>query len=130
MGIAASTSLLFEDNPSLDEASIKQLAADYLNISTYHIVEDPNSTYIDHIDCWGKFLSLDMILIRQVPPSDPQYQRIEDTAAYFQNAMSSYGMPRRAFPPGFCSACTSRSYGCSYTQSLKAWRKNRGNPCA
>jgi agmatine deiminase len=42
MGIAASTSLLFEDNPSLDEESIERLAADYLNISTYHIVEDPN----------------------------------------------------------------------------------------
>jgi agmatine deiminase len=93
MGIAASTSLVLEDNPSLDEASIKQLAADYLNISTYHIVEDPNSTHIDHIDCWGKFLSMDTILIREVPPSDPQYQKIEDTAAYFQNATSSYGTP-------------------------------------
>ncbi|MBN1697233.1 MAG: agmatine deiminase family protein [Spirochaetales bacterium] len=93
MGVAASTRLLLDDNPDLDETSIKRLAADYLNISTYHIVEDPNSTYIDHIDCWGKFLSVDTILIRKVPPSDPQYQKIENTATYFLHATSSYGTP-------------------------------------
>lgn len=93
MGVAASTSLVFEDNPLLNEDAIRKLSADYLNITTWHIVEDPNSTHIDHIDCWGKFLSVDTILIREVSPSDPQYQDIEETAAYFGNETSSYGTP-------------------------------------
>ncbi|MBN2441186.1 MAG: agmatine deiminase family protein [Spirochaetales bacterium] len=93
MGIAASTRVVLEDNPALDEAGIRQLVSDYLNISTYHLVEDPNATHIDHIDCWGKFLSVDTILIREVAPSDPQYQKIEETVAYFRNAVSSYGTP-------------------------------------
>ena len=25
---------------------------DYYGIETYHVVPDPNNTYIDHIDCW------------------------------------------------------------------------------
>ena len=39
---------------------------DYLGIETYHVVPDVNGEYIKHIDCWGKLLSPDTILIRSV----------------------------------------------------------------
>ena len=54
---------------------------------------DPNGTYIDHIDCWAKFLDVDKILIRAVPNTHPQYSQIESAAAYWQNAISGYGVP-------------------------------------
>ncbi len=66
---------------------------DYLGVYTYHVLDDPNNTYIDHIDCWGKFLGVNKVLIREVPESHPQYDEIEATAAYFENQTSSWGYP-------------------------------------
>ncbi len=92
-GIAASTTLTWEENPGKTPEEIDQIVSDYLGIHTYHVVPDPNGTYIDHIDCWGKFLSVDKILIREVPTSHSQYDEIEETAEYFANQICSYGWP-------------------------------------
>lgn len=35
----------------------------FLGASTYHVFTDPSGTYIGHIDCWGKFLSDNKVLI-------------------------------------------------------------------
>ena len=35
----------------------------FMGISTYHVLSDPTGTYIGHIDCWGKFLAEDKVLI-------------------------------------------------------------------
>ena len=35
----------------------------FLGVHTYHVLADPTGTYIGHIDCWGKFLSDDKVLI-------------------------------------------------------------------
>tara|TARA_B100001540_G_C15739140_1_gene611379 strand:- start:762 stop:1385 length:624 start_codon:yes stop_codon:yes gene_type:complete len=64
---------------------------EYYGISTYHVVADPNGEYIDHIDCWGKFLSPNRVLIREVPSSHPQYNMIEDVVDYFQSVPTSDG---------------------------------------
>lgn len=92
-GIAASSELVWEENAGLTPEEIDQIVADYLGIHTYHVVPDPNNTYIDHIDCWGKFLAVDKVLIREVAPSHPQYDEIEDTANYFAGQLSAYGWP-------------------------------------
>jgi hypothetical protein len=55
------------------------------------VEQDPNGTYIDHIDCWGKFLAPNKVLIRKVPTSHPQYDEIEATAAFYASQVSSYG---------------------------------------
>ncbi len=91
MGISASSDLIISENPSLTVTQIDQFMLDYLGIETYHKVPDPNNTYIDHIDCWGKYLDVDKILIREVPVTHPQYDEIEATAAYFAAQTSSYG---------------------------------------
>lgn len=90
-GISSSTELVWEENPTLTTAEINQLVHDYLGIDTYHVVPDPNNTYIDHIDCWGKFLGVDKVLIREVPVTHPQYDEIEATAAYYASQTSSWG---------------------------------------
>jgi agmatine/peptidylarginine deiminase len=92
-GIAASTDIVWSENSSLTQDQIMQIMNDYQGIETYHVVEDPTGTYIHHIDCWAKYLAPDKILIREVPPSHPQYNQIEQTIQYFENQTSSYGTP-------------------------------------
>lgn len=91
LNISASTDLVWVENPTQSHDEIAAKMHDYLGIDTYHVVDDPNGTYIDHIDCWGKFLAPDKILIRKVPPSHPRYAAIEATAAYFATQTCSYG---------------------------------------
>jgi len=90
-GISASSDLTWEENPTLTPADIDEMVESYLGVETYHVLDDPNNTYIDHIDCWGKFLGVNKVLIREVPESHPQYDEIEATAAYFENQVSSWG---------------------------------------
>ncbi|MBE0638786.1 MAG: agmatine deiminase family protein [Bacteroidales bacterium] len=97
MGVSASTDIVYTENTNLTHAQINQIMQDYYGIHTYHVLPDPNNTYIDHIDCWGKFLAPDKILIRSVPTTHPQYDEIEATAAYFAAQTSSYGTPLEVF---------------------------------
>ncbi|MCX6273435.1 MAG: agmatine deiminase family protein [Bacteroidetes bacterium] len=97
-GISASTQLVETENDTIwTPAQIDSVVLSYMGIATYHKVPDPNNTYIEHIDCWGKFLSPDKVLIRSVPTSHPQYTAIENTAAYFAAATSPYGTPFQIF---------------------------------
>lgn len=90
-GNASSTMLVWEENPSLTHEQIAEKAESYLGISTYHVRPDPNGTYIDHIDCWAKFLAPDKILVRSVPPSHSRYAQIEQAAAYWAGTPCAYG---------------------------------------
>ena len=83
-GSSASSDLVFQENP-LSESEIFELMNTYYGIENYHVIDDPNNTYIDHIDCWGKYLSPEKVLIREVPNNHPQYNQIEETAMYFLN---------------------------------------------
>ncbi len=90
-GISSSTELVWDENPTLTYEEINEKMHDYLGIDNYMIVSDPNNTYIDHIDCWGKFIGVDKILIRSVPESHPQFDEIEATAQYYASQVSAYG---------------------------------------
>jgi len=96
-GVSASTTIVWTENTNYTHDQIAQIMQDYYGIHTYHVVPDPNNTYIDHIDCWGKFLAPDKILIRSVPATHPQYDELEQTAAYFASLTSSYGTPMQVF---------------------------------
>lgn len=90
LGISASSDLVFEENEITNE-EVFQLFENYYGVTTYHVLDDPNNTYIDHIDCWGKYLSPTKVLIREVPSSHPQYDEIEETANYFANSLNKWG---------------------------------------
>ena len=101
-GISASTQIAYTENSQCgtnDQSSIPlppcsyvdNVLTDYYGVNTYHVVADPNDEYIDHIDCWGKYLSPTRMLIREVSASHPQYQEIEAVAEYFENTLSSTG---------------------------------------
>jgi len=114
-GIGASTDLVDGENPGLSIADINQLVLDYLGIESYHLLDDPLDDYIEHIDCWGKFLDVDKVLIGQVPASDYRYDDFEFVADYFADQTSAWGNNyevHRIYTPGGYSQPT------PYTNSL------------
>ena len=92
-GISISTDLLWTENPGYSSSQIDDIVLEYLGIETYHVVPDVNGEYIEHIDCWAKFLSPDTIMIREVPQTHSQYDEIEAAVDYFESQTSSYNTP-------------------------------------
>ena len=92
LGISASTDLVFEEN-NISNEQVFSIMENYYGIDTYHVVPDPNNTYIDHIDCWGKYLSPTKVLIREVPSTHPQYNEIEEIANYFATSTTNWNEP-------------------------------------
>jgi agmatine/peptidylarginine deiminase len=90
-GIAISTTLVWDENQGMTHDQIDQILSDYCGIDTYHVVPDVNGEYIKHIDCWGKYLAPDIIMIREVPSSHPRYSAIESAVDYFESQESCYG---------------------------------------
>lgn len=102
-GNASSTELVWDENPSLSHDSVNELVLQYLGISNYHVLPDPLGEYIQHIDCWGKYLDVDKVLIGEVPLDDSRYDDFEFVASYFENSISGWGnnyQVYRVFTPG------------------------------
>ncbi len=104
-GISVSTDLVWDEN-ALSHEEINDTVFNYLGVHTYHVVPDPLDSYIDHIDCWAKFLAPDKIMIIEVPPGDPQYDDVENAVAYFENQTSCYGTPYQIYrvPSGYTTS--------------------------
>ena len=107
-GIAAAAHIAYTENDECNTnnqssiplppcAYVDNIMYDYYGIDIFHVVADPNDEYIDHIDCWGKFLSPTKILIRSVPTSHAQYSMIEQVAGYFESTDNSDGNPWEVF---------------------------------
>lgn len=90
-GSAVQSHIAYTENSSLSQAQVNQKMKDYLGITHHDVVQDPNNTYIDHVDCWGKYLAPNKILIRKVPDNHPQHQALEDMAAYFAAQTCAWG---------------------------------------
>lgn len=97
MGVSVSSDIAYTENSDLTESQVDGTMQTNLGIDNYYVVPDPNDSYIDHVDCWGKFLAVDKLLIRSVPESDADYQELEDTVDYFESIISSYGTPYQIF---------------------------------
>ncbi|HPX63781.1 MAG TPA: agmatine deiminase family protein, partial [Candidatus Syntrophosphaera thermopropionivorans] len=94
---AAQTNLVYSENSSLSQQEVYNRMHNYLGIENYYVLADPNNTYIDHIDCWGKFLAPDKILIRSVSSSHSQYNAIEQVASYFSSTLCAWGYPYKVY---------------------------------
>ncbi len=75
--------------------SVDTKMKDYFGIGVFRVVADPSGTYIDHVDCWAKYLSSDTILIREVSKDHPRYDDIETVARYFASTTTSEGQAWR-----------------------------------
>lgn len=101
-GIAAQTELVYEEN-SISNDQVDQYMEDYLGVTENFVIDDPLGDYIKHIDCWGKFLDVDKVLVSEVPESDPRYDDYEAAANYFATRNCAYGYPFevvRVYAPG------------------------------
>lgn len=96
MSVATSTHIAYTENSNQIQ-NVNQAMNSFLGIETYFVVDDPNGDYIAHIDCWGKFLAPDKILIRAVPETHHRYQQIEQTVEFFSNQVSAWGWPYEIF---------------------------------
>jgi agmatine/peptidylarginine deiminase len=96
LGEAMSTNLIYEENSNPD-SWVDQQMEDYLGITQYTTYADPQGTYIDHIDCWGKMLSPDRVMVLQVPPAHDDYAALETAADLIAATPSPYGHPWRVF---------------------------------
>tara|TARA_B100001123_G_scaffold393522_1_gene473555 strand:- start:28 stop:1335 length:1308 start_codon:yes stop_codon:yes gene_type:complete len=111
-GLSASTHIAYTENGCVDSncntsfsntnctyvslpddfcPEVDDIMLQYYGVSDYHVIGDPNDEYIDHIDCWGKFLSDSKLLIRSVPIDHAQYNEIEDIVEYFEGITTSNG---------------------------------------
>ena len=112
-GHGVSDELVFQENNN-NENNVRNKMRDYLGIDPYHVTIDPQGDYIAHVDCWGKYLAPDKILIARLPQSNPRYQYYEQVADYFENTDCCWGYPYTVYrvdePGGYTVA--------PYTNSL------------
>ena len=116
-GHGVSDDLVFNENLqhlNINEATVRQRMRDYLGIDPYHVTIDPQGDYIAHVDCWGKYLAPDKILIARLPQNNPRYPYYEQVAEYFENTNCCWGYPYKVYrvdePGGYTVA--------PYTNSL------------
>lgn len=99
-GVGVSDDIVITESASqagVTEAQVYEKMKSYLGIDPYHVTIDPQGDYIAHVDCWGKFLAPDKIMLARVPKSNPRYQYYEEVADYFMNTNCSWGYPYKVY---------------------------------
>lgn len=81
----------------VSEEQVYERMKNYLGIDPYHVTIDPQGDYIAHVDCWGKYLAPDKILLARVPESNPRYPYYEEVADYFANTNCCWGYPYKVY---------------------------------
>ncbi len=95
-GHGVSDNLVLQENND-NETNVRNKMRDYLGIDPYHITIDPQGDYIAHVDCWGKYLAPDKILIARVPQSNSHYNDYENVANYFATTNCCWGYPYHVY---------------------------------
>ncbi len=85
--------MLAENEPYMSHGSFYARAEDYLGITDYQILQNPEVHGIQHIDCYAKLLDEETVLIKQVPSWHPEYDCCEELAIAFSALTTCYGRP-------------------------------------
>ena len=99
-GVGVSDSIVHTQSETfvgLSNETVNQRMNDYLGIDTYHVTLDPQGDYIAHVDCWGKLLAPDKIIIARVPNGHEQYSAYEEVASYFASTNCCWGYPYKVY---------------------------------
>ena len=78
-----------------DEEDLRNKIRDYLGIEPLHLLT--SNYYFGHVDCWGKYLAPDKILIAKLPENDHLYSDFEGIAHYFSTTNCCWGYPYRVY---------------------------------
>ena len=99
LGVGVSDDIVVTESISegITEEQVYERMKAYLGIDPYHVTIDPQGDYIAHVDCWGKFLAPDKIVLARVPKSNPRYDYYEEVADYFANTNCSWGYPYKVY---------------------------------
>ncbi len=79
------------------EEQVHERMKNYLGIDPYHVTIDPQGDYIAHVDCWGKYLAPDKILLARVPENHPRYPYYEEVVNYFATTNCCWGYPYKVY---------------------------------
>ena len=96
LGQSMSTNLVISENGG-DEDWVDSQMALYCGVDDYFTMQDPQGSYIDHIDCWAKMLSPTRVIVLQVPPGHPDYAALEATADLLADTQDPYGTNWQVF---------------------------------
>lgn len=98
-GSAASTTRVSEDNPDVSWDEIKDAMGNILGVKDYLLTPDPGypTNYIQHVDCWCKFISPEKILVKRLPPSHALYSKYEQAAAMWAARKNLLGQKYQVF---------------------------------
>ena len=95
-GTAFSDDLVVSEN-SNNEANVRKQMQTYTGTDNYVITIDPQGDYIAHIDCWGKIVAPDKIIVAKLPKSNSRYQYYEQVAEELANTKCAYGYNYRVY---------------------------------
>jgi len=110
LGTSMSTELVYDENPGKTPSEVDQLMLEYLG-NDFTVLDYIQSGGIHHIDCWAKFLGPSTILVKDVAPSDPTHDELNDRAQFLSEQISPWGVPYRV-ERVYCPS------GAYYTNSL------------
>lgn len=99
-GVGVSDDIVYTQSNTfvgLSEETVNQRMKGFLGIDPYHVTIDPQGDYIAHVDCWGKFLAPDKIIIARVPESHERYSAYEEVASYFAGTECCWGYPYKVY---------------------------------
>ena len=95
-GTAFSDDLVVSEN-NRNRSKVLTQMKDYTGTDNYVITIDPQGDYIAHIDCWGKIVAPDKIIVARLPESNPRYQYYEQVAEELGNLKCVYGYNYRIY---------------------------------
>ncbi|MBN2363174.1 agmatine deiminase family protein [candidate division WOR-3 bacterium] len=84
----SSNNVYSDDNPSLSVDSVNALMLAYWGISNYYTFNDPLGSYINHIDCYAKFLSEEKVVVIRNGVDDAALNQL---ANYITTLTNCYG---------------------------------------
>ncbi len=95
-GTAFSDDLVVSENNN-NKTNVLNQMKQYTGTDNYVITIDPQGDYIAHIDCWGKIVAPDKIIVAKLPESNPRYQYYEQVANELANTKCAYGYNYRVY---------------------------------
>lgn len=95
-GTAFSDDLVVSENNN-NKDKVMDLMKQYTGTDNYVITIDPQGDYIAHIDCWGKIVAPDKIIVARLPKSNSRYKYYEQVANELANTKCIYGYNYRVY---------------------------------
>ena len=95
-GTAFSDDLVIQEN-SYNRSKVMTQMKRYTGTDNYVITIDPQGDYIAHIDCWGKIVAPDKIIVARLPETNSRYQYYEQVANQLANTKCVYGYNYRIY---------------------------------